>query len=207
MAATPRSDTALQGVIDLANAGNAAAWGELLAHACERLRRLARKMLRSYPALRRWEQSDDLLQNAMLRLHRALSEVGPKSVRHFFNLATVQMRRELLDLADRHFGPEGVGANHHTDGPCQAVDGQGGVLDRQSAVADEPASLEGWTTFHARIEALPDEDREVVGLLWYEGLSQEEAASVLGVSVRTVKRRWQSARLLLFEAAKGERLG
>jgi hypothetical protein len=33
----PRSDSALQGLIDLANAGDAAAWDELLAHACERL--------------------------------------------------------------------------------------------------------------------------------------------------------------------------
>ncbi len=200
-----RSDTVLQGLIDQANAGDAAAWGELMAHACERLRRLARKMLKGFPDLRRWEQTDDLLQNALLRLHRALAEVKPSSVRHFFNLATVQMRRELLDLADHHFGPEGDGANHHTDGPCLAA-GKDGTLDRQPAVADQPTSLDGWTEFHARIEALPEEEREVVGLIWYEGLAQEEAAAVLGVSVRTVKRRWQAARLLLYEAVKGERL-
>jgi RNA polymerase sigma-70 factor (ECF subfamily) len=40
----------------------------------------------------------------------------------------------------------------------------------------------------------------VVGLLWYVGLSQVEAASVLGVSVRTVKRRWQEARIALARA-------
>lgn len=194
-------DETLQAIIDRANGGEAAAWTELLAHACERLRRLARKMLGGYPDLRRWEQTDDLLQNALLRLHRALSEVGPKSVRHFFNLAAVQMRRELLDLAARHFGPEGQGANHHTDGPPAARE-RGGALDRQAA--EEPASLDGWTEFHGRIEALPDDEREVVGLLWYEGLSQEEAAAVLAVSVRTVKRRWQAARLLIYEAVKGE---
>ena len=200
-----RSDSALQGLIDLANGGDAAAWGELLAHSCERLRRLARKMLKGFPHLRRWEQTDDLLQNAMLRLHRALADVKPESVRHYFSLATVQIRRELLDLADHHFGPEGDGANHHTDGPCLAA-GERGVLERE-AVADQPSSLDGWTEFHARIEALPEEEREVVGLIWYEGLAQEEAAAVLGVSVRTVKRRWQSARLLLYEAVKGEPLG
>jgi RNA polymerase sigma factor (sigma-70 family) len=199
----PRSDTALQGLIDQANAGDAA-WGELLAHACERLRRLARKMLKGFPDLRRWEATDDLLQLAMLRLHRALADVAPKSVRHFFNLAAVQMRRELLDLADHHFGPEGEGANHHTDGPCLAA-GEEGVLERE-AVADEPTSLDGWTEFHARIEALPDEEQEVVTLLWYQGLSQEEAAAVLAVSVRTVKRRWQSARLRLYQNMKGETL-
>ncbi len=194
----------VQAIIDLANGGDAAAWGELLAHACERLRRLARKMLKGFPDLRRWEMTDDLLQNSMLRLHRALSEVKPASVRHFFNLASVQIRRELLDLADHHFGPEGDGANHHTDGLC-LVAGEEGALERE-AVAEEPTSLDGWTGFHARIEALPDEEREVVGLLWYEGLAQEEAAAVLGVSVRTVKRRWQTARLRLYEALKGDTL-
>lgn len=201
-----RNDTALQGLIDLATSGDGAAWGELLAHACERLRRLARKMLRGYPGLRRWEQTDDVLQNAMLRLHRALSDVKPQSVRHFFNLATVQIRRELLDLADHHFGPHGQGAHHHTDGEGRAADDECGVLQGEQDAAGEPDTLDGWVTFHARIEALPEQEREVAGLLWYEGLTQEEAAAVLSVSVRTVKRRWQAARLRLYEALKGERL-
>jgi RNA polymerase sigma-70 factor (ECF subfamily) len=199
MPSASQNDTALQGLIDLANGGDAHAWAELLAHACERLRRLARKMLRGYPDLRRWEMTDDLLQNALLRLHRALAEVKPQSVRHFFNLATVQIRRELFDLADHHFGPEGDGSKHHTDGHG-AADDEGGVLQNESDGAEEPSTLNGWTDFHARIEALPEHEQEVVGLLWYEGLSQEEAAAVLGVSVRTVKRRWASARLLLVQA-------
>ena len=67
-----------------------------------------------------------------------------------------------------------------------------------------PATLDGWTEFHAQVEALPEDERQAVGLLYYQGLSQEEAAAVLGVSVRTVKRRWQSARLLLAKALRGE---
>ena len=41
-------------------------------------------------------------------------------------------------------------------------------------------------------------------MLWYQGLTQAEAAELLGVSSRTVKRRWQTARLRLFEALGGE---
>lgn len=191
----PGSDTQLQNLIQLATAGDEAARQALLDHACDRLLRLTRKMFHTYPALRRWEQTDDVFQNAMLRLHRALAEVQPESVRHFFNLAAVQIRRELLDLAKHHLGPQGAGANHHTDG--QPADDEGGSIHGH---AEEPENVEDWTEFHGQVEGLPDEEQEVVNLLWYEGLTQQEAATVLGVSLRTVKRRWHSARLRLFEA-------
>ena len=53
-----------------------AARSELLSHASQRLECLTRKMLRDYPGVHRWEQTDDVLQNASLRLYRALSEVA-----------------------------------------------------------------------------------------------------------------------------------
>lgn len=185
----PGSDTQLQLLIDKVATGDDAARSALLDHACDRLLRLTRKMFHAHRDLRRWEQTDDVFQNAMLRLHRALSDVTPESVRHFFNLGAVMIRRTLLDLAKHHLGPHGQGTNHHTDG------GGGAVSDR----AEQPEDLEGWSAFHAQVERLPDEEREVVGLLYYEGLTQEEAATVLGVGLRTVKRRWQSARCLLRE--------
>ncbi len=194
-------DTQLQLLIDRALDGDAAAHDDLLDHACDRLLRLTRKMFHARQDLRRWEQTDDVFQDAMLRLHRALAEVQPQTVRHFFNLAAVMIRRTLLDLVKHHFGPHGQGANHHTDG--QPADEEGGLLHDQADAAGEPADLEQWSAFHAQVEALPDEEKEVVNLIWYEALTQEEAAQVLGVSLRTVKRRWQSARCRLHEALNG----
>ncbi len=185
------SDTQLQNLIDL----GLQAQDALLDHASDRLLRLTRRMFHTYPDLRRWEQTDDVFQNAMLRLHRALASVKLESVRHFFNLAAVQIRRELLDLAKHHFGPEGAAAKHHTD--FQPSDEPGGQLHDQ---AQEPADLERWSEFHAQVDGLPEQEKEVVNLLWYEGLTQEETAKVLGISLRTVKRRWHSARLKLCEA-------
>ena len=52
---------------------------------------------------------------------------------------------------------------------------------------------------HELVEALPDEKREIVDLLFYQGLPQSETAALLGVSERTVKRRWRAARLALQE--------
>lgn len=188
------SDTQLQDLLDLARAGDARAKTLLLDHACDRLLKLTRKMFRGYPGLRRWEATDDVFQNALIRLHRALSSVEVESVRHFFNLAAVQIRRELLDLTKHYFGPNGSGANHHTD--HQPSDERGGVL---AAQAEEPDDLSTWSEFHARVETLPEEHREIVNLLFYEGLTQEETATILGMALRTLKRRWQETKLLLSE--------
>ncbi len=186
------SDTQLQLLIDKVLAGDEAARNALLDHACDRLLRLTRKMFHARQDLRRWTETDDVYQQAIFRLYRALTEVKPESVRHFFNLAAVQIRRTLLDLAKHHLGPHGQATKHHTDG--QPADEAGGSLHDR---AEQPEDLEGWSAFHAQVEALPDEEKEVVGLLFYEGLTQEEVAQVLGVSLRTVKRRWQSARCRL----------
>lgn len=189
------SDTQLQRLIDKTLDGDDAARNDLLDHACARLLRLTRKMFHARPGLRRWEMTDDVNQNAMLRLHRALADVRPTSVRHFFNLAAVMVRRTLLDLAKHHLGPHGPGTNHHTD--RQPADQAGGALHAQPDAADEPHDLERWAAFHTAVDGLAAADQEIVDLLFYEGLSQDEAAVLLGISLRTVKRRWQSARCAL----------
>ena len=49
------------------------------------------------------------------------------------------------------------------------------------------------------IEGLPEEDREVFELVRFQGLTHVETANVVGVSVKTVQRRLNRARLLLAE--------
>jgi RNA polymerase sigma-70 factor (ECF subfamily) len=68
----------------------------------------------------------------------------------------------------------------------------------------DPSKLVLWGEFHRAVEALPDEEREAVDLLWYQELSQEEAAETLGVDKSTVKRRWRAARLKLAKALQHE---
>jgi RNA polymerase sigma factor (sigma-70 family) len=194
----------LQSWLDLLRGGDAAARDQIIAHSCERFRRLARKMLRSYPALHRWEQTDDVLQHAMLRLHRALADVRPESVRQLCGLAATQIRRTLIDLARHHFGPAGAAARHHTDGNG-AADDAGGPLQTYADATGEPQNVEAWSRFHEAVELLPENERELFNLLWYEGMTQADAAVMLGVTERTVGRRWQSARCLLYEAMQGEK--
>jgi RNA polymerase sigma-70 factor (ECF subfamily) len=181
--------------LDRLRAGDESARGELLSMACERLRRLARKMLRGYPSVRRWEQTDDVLQNAAVRLCRALEAVKPAGVRDFVNLAAVQIRRELIDLARHYDGPEGQGRHHASKTLLSHVD--------RAADSDDPARLAAWTEFHDQIDGLPDEQKEVFHLLWYQGLPQAAAAALLGVSERVVKYRWRAARLALHDRLGG----
>lgn len=185
----------LQTLIDLAIKGDNSAWEATLNHACERLRVLASRMMRTNHRVKRWAETDDVLQNSLIRLHRSLTEVRPETSRQYYGLATTQIRRELIDLARKHYGAEGVGANHHTDG---------GVAAENHRTDAEPESIEAWAKFHEHVEKLPDPEREVVNLLWYEEMTQPEAGDVLGISLATVKRRWQSARLRLSEALGDE---
>ena len=122
----------------------------------------------------------------------ALSQVRPKSSKHFWNLAALQIRRELLELARQRKREKTLG-----DGDGKAADDPGGPLLNLPDGGDEPASLEAWTRLHKEIERLPEREREVVDLLWYGGLTQQEAGEVLGVTVYVVRHRWLSARLKL----------
>jgi RNA polymerase sigma-70 factor (ECF subfamily) len=105
----------------------------------------------------------------------------------------------LIDLGRSYYGPEGIGARHHTDG----TDPTG----RLAQVADEtgkPGSLETWAGFHEAVDRLPEEEREVVNLLWYDNLTHAQAAEALGVATKTIQRRWASARLMIQDALHGE---
>ncbi|MBY0524672.1 MAG: sigma-70 family RNA polymerase sigma factor [Gemmataceae bacterium] len=194
----------IQGWIDRLQAGDSAARGELLKVACERLTRLARKMLHSYPRVHRWEETDDVFQNAMMRLHRSLDQVKPQTVKDFFSLAALNIRRELLDLAKHYYGPQGQGAHHITHAAGDTASSLPRGRHDPADESHEPARLALWTEFHQQVESLPEDEREVFDLLWYQGLTQKEVADLLKISERTIKRRWQSARLKLHEALNGE---
>ena len=62
---------------------------------------------------------------------------------------------------------------------------------------NDPGKLDFWKRFHEAVREFPEGEREVVELLWYQELTQEEAAEILGIDKSTVKRRWRSVRLKL----------
>ena len=198
------STIAIQACIDRLKAGDDSAREALLRCARDRLALLAHKMLRGFPAVRRWDETDDVLQNSMIRLDRALLAVAPATIQDFFRLAATQIRRELIDLARRYSGPEGLGANCESWGQGDLDGESNGPAAKAADLSGEPSRIAIWTEFHQRVGELGEEDREVFDLLWYQGLTQSQAAAVLDVTERTVSRRWIAARLRINALMKGQ---
>jgi RNA polymerase sigma-70 factor (ECF subfamily) len=184
--------------------GDDSALNDLLVRTSERLEKLTRAMLHDFSRVRRWEDTADVVQNASVRLFRAFQTTRPNDVRGFFALATMQIRRELIDLARHYFGPEGLGANHESrsDWP-DGANSSASPVEHGSGTLD-PRRLSLWTDLHEQAGQLPSDEREVFDLVYYQGLEQTEAAAVLGLSERTVRRRWQSAKESLNVALDGQ---
>ena len=193
----------LEACVDRLRAGDTGARDDLIALACGRMQVMARRMLKRFPKVRRWDETSDVVQNATIRLYRTLGSLTPHDARGFLGLAAVQVRRELLDLARKHSGPESFAANYETnyrreDSPQQA---------RVDEVADQTGGIDQlarWSLLHESAERLPDEERELFHLVWYMGAKQDEVARMLDCSVRTVKRRWDSVKRLLKQSLDGE---
>jgi RNA polymerase sigma-70 factor (ECF subfamily) len=179
-------------------AGEEAAAEELLRVAGDRLERLAHRMLRDFPNVRRLADTGDVFQEAVIRLLRSLRQLdtAPASVREFLGLAATHIRRELLDLA-RRCGT----AKRHGDVPLEAGGSDAGLAP--AASRDDSDELELWRRFHEEVEKLSVEEREVISLRFYHGWTEANIAELFGVTERTVRRRWASGCARLSDALGG----
>ena len=78
------------------------------------------------------------------------------------------------------------------------ISAAGAELETSSVPAIEPneSALPGWhvhSQVHAALDALPEDQRAVVHLAYFEGLTQSEIASRLGIPLGTVKTRLRLA--------------
>ena len=205
MSTTPDPDSSrLRSCLQRLADGDLSARDTIIEVCAARLRVLASRMLSRFPNVRRWDDTDDVFQNAAMRLHRALGQLPIDSPRAIMALAATQIHRELIDLARRHAGPQSFAANHATNlgNPADAPTG-----DTPGFIAAAPAPidpLERWTQFHDAIAALPGELREVFHLVWYLDADQKTIAGLLGCSERTVKSRWREAREAVRQALDGQ---
>ena len=170
------STTSLHDLIARFQAGEIGALDSLIRRTAERMEHFARRMLRRFPQVQAKEQAEDVLQNALIRLTRALRQETPKSVHDFFGLAATQIRRELLDLARSHVRrPTQPLGRDHPD------------------LGEDTADLDRWTCLHSAVEKLPADLRDVFSYTFYHGWTQAQIAEVLEISDRQVRRLWVEA--------------
>jgi RNA polymerase sigma factor (TIGR02999 family) len=172
-------------ILERLDRGDPRAAAELLPLVYEELRKLAaRKMAREKPG--QTLQATALVHEAWLRLGGEDQQHWQNRA-HFFAAAAEAMRRILIDNARRKQSLRHGGALDHV-----SLDG----LDLVTNMDDERLlalneALDRFATVDAR-------KAELVKLRFFAGLTNEEAAKVLGVSEPTVKRDWAYARAWLF---------
>ncbi len=130
-------------------------------------------------------QPTALVHEAYVRLIQQQS-VDWQGRTHFFRVAAQQIRRVLVDHAR--------GRNRQKrDGQLLRV-----TLDEGMATPGRDVDLLGLDEALDRLDAESPEDRRIVELKFFGGLTEEEIAGLTGMSERAVRRRWNFARAWLY---------
>ncbi len=168
-------------------AGDAAALDELMPIVYAELRKLARGYMRHQRADHTL-QTTALVNEAYLRLIDS-SRVNWQNRTHFFAISAQLMRRVLVDFARRR-------GSRKRGGEVRRVE-----LDEALVVAADDRQKTDLVALDEALKTLAEmnpRQSQTVELRYFGGLSEEEIAEHLGVSVRTVRRDWSVARAWLF---------
>lgn len=171
------------------NQGDSGALDKLIALIHTELEQVARMVMAR-------ERPDHTLQPSALvnEVYLRFSQAAPagESRIHFLRIAARQMRQILIDYARaRSAEKRGSGSE-----PVTLVTGMGGSSGASIDIIDLDRAL----------CALAQKDQRkatVVELLYFAGLSLEETATELNISLATVKRDWQFSRVWLLTHLKG----
>ena len=179
-------------LVRLAKKGDANAFGQLMLEYQNKIYRLARRMTETD------EDAEDVLQEAFIKAFKSLSGFKGKSkfstwlYRITVNLALMKLRRKKIDAIS-------------LDEPVSTDEGsvQREIEDETMGPLDELIESESMEVLDEAINDLPKNYRAVFVLRHVEGLSTEETARIVGISVPAVKSRLHRTRLLLREKLLG----
>jgi RNA polymerase sigma factor (TIGR02999 family) len=171
-------------LLDAAAAGDRQAAADLLPLVYDELRKLAASRMAS-------EASGHTLDATALVHEAYLRLVGDQKFDgrgHFFAAAAEAMRRILVDAARRKRAEKRGGIRHRV-----ALDGIGTLApDGRDDLVDLDEAL-------TRLEGEEPQAAAVVTLRYFAGLTTEQAAGTLGISVRTANRHWAYAKAWLYQ--------
>jgi RNA polymerase sigma factor (TIGR02999 family) len=174
-------------VLNAAVRGDGIAAQELLPLVYKELRQLAAAKMTN-EAAGQTLQPTALVHEAWLRLAGGNGEVRFNNRAHFFGAAAEAMRRILVDNARRKRRLKRGGEFQRVDWTKLDL----AVAESDAAVLAVSEALDS-LALHDAIGA------QLIKLRFFAGLSNVEAAKVMGLSERTAKRAWAYARAWLFE--------
>src|SRR6266540_3909420 len=148
----------------------------------------------------RGERHDDLLQVALVGLLKAVERFDPERGLAFSSFATPTQRSgrsPTIDeiAADTRLSSEDVlealeAGRAIVAAPIENTDREGsaGVIDRHGSVDAGREEVEQRMIVSQLLESLPEREREIVLLRFYDGLTQSQIAERFGVSQMQVSR-------------------
>ena len=125
--------------------------------------------------------------------------VGINDMLYVFFLLIAESLARLCRKHDRR--------NRHHQTQMRAASGEQSEMplaQEPMEITNDPKRVAEWGEFHETIEGLPDDQKEIVELLWYHGLTQVAAAEVMGITHKQVRTLWRNARLELHEKLGGD---
>ncbi len=171
-------------------AGDRAAIDAVFAALYPDLKRIARARLRQQgrgDAM----HTTTLVHESFVRLVQAHT-LHLQDRRHFFAYAAKMMRNIIVDSAREHLAERrGGGAEHVTLGGDEAA--------AVAAAGADPDLVRVHDALHA-LEQVDPELAELVEMRYFGGYEDLEIAALLGITDRTVRRRWDKARTWLYLA-------
>jgi RNA polymerase sigma factor (TIGR02999 family) len=151
----------------------------------DELRRLARRRL-SGESDANTLQPTALVHEAYLRLVDQ-TRVSWQNRAHFYGVAASMMRRVLIDHARAHATEKRGGAAVRLS-----------LDDVQAPLEQRASDLLALDEVLQRLAEIDERKSKIVELRFFGGLTEEEIATVLDISRRTVLREWKTARLWLY---------
>jgi RNA polymerase sigma factor (TIGR02999 family) len=173
----------LPDLLESARLGDAAAMQSLYGLCYDTLRGVARRQLAREASCTL--QATELVHEAYAKLTGRPFEFV-QDERHFLAIVARAMRQVLVDRARRRVAARRGGDRERTT-----------LQSRHCAAAVDLDDLLTFDSALERLDRLSPRLRQTVELRFFAGLTEDEAARVLGSTARTVRRDWTKARLFL----------
>jgi RNA polymerase sigma-70 factor (ECF subfamily) len=185
---SPTKEQRDRNLVTLAKKGDTDAFGQLMLEYQSKIYRLARRMTETD------EDAEDVLQEAFIKAYRSLGGFKGKSkfstwlYRITVNLALMKLRKKKLDQVS-------------LDEPISTDEGivHREIEDEAMGPLEELIESESMDILDKAVDELPKTYRAVFVLRHVEGLSTEETARIMKISVPAVKSRLHRTRLMLKE--------